>query len=393
MKKIALSVIGILVIAVTLVGCGNNSSQTADKTQLTAKQRSTKIINRKETIWRETALVKSDVDGKGQLTALKTKKLAGAASSNLVWTTHNGQFSSGYTKTNYAKIKKMITKNATTSSDYKTKLFTIKQLNDTLKEAKASIRIHKYSDLVYLKSNKVAGGQSVGFIASDHKLYGLQLSYVYSATQANSPTDRAYILSDQGYQTPKKHVNISSLTGRWGNSDTTDQLIVRKHWIYQVSQTGVHSTYTRLKLQDLSKITTADLYSSATFNYAQIQALKVGYAMPRATTIAGSDKTYTYLVLNKKTLVRIGEGSFQRYTKLTADPTTTDLPEKVLQIFNELDGQGGTQIAETMTAMGNNSYTIGLVDNMDRLTKTSLQQNTTIKTATVSNGKITIKNE
>lgn len=37
MKKIALSVIGILVIAVTLVGCGNNSSQTADKTQLTAK--------------------------------------------------------------------------------------------------------------------------------------------------------------------------------------------------------------------------------------------------------------------------------------------------------------------------------------------------------------------
>ncbi|OAD64997.1 hypothetical protein A7K95_00060 [Pediococcus parvulus] len=115
--------------------------------------------------------------------------------------------------------------------------------------------------------------------------------------------------------------------------------------------------------------------------------------MPRATTIAGSDKTHTYLVLKKKTLVRIGEGSFQRYTKLTADPTTTDLPEKVLQIFNKLDGQGGTQIAETMTAMGNNSYTIGLVDNMDRLTKTSLQQNTTIKTATVSNGKITIKNE
>lgn len=65
----------------------------------------------------------------------------------------------------------------------------------------------------------------------------------------------------------------------------------------------------------------------------------------------------------------------------------------MLKIFKKLDGQGGKQIADSMTSLSNKFYTIALVNNINRLTEMAVQQNTQVKRATISGGKITIKDD
>ncbi|GAB5053030.1 hypothetical protein [Pediococcus ethanolidurans] len=387
MKKWIFLMIGTLLVGGFLTAC----SQKSNKKTVTPKHASSKILNRSETIWQQTAYIKATANDKGKLSNMKTEKVSGNGGSS-IWTTYDGKFSGNYVRTNYATIKKILKQN-TEDSEYKSRFFSIKELNAVLKKAKAPIRIHNYSDLVYLKNSKIDGGQAMGFIASGHKLYALGLKYSYSATQPNGTVDRCYIFSDQGYQVPKRHYSAQQLTGRWAASDDrTDQLVMRKDWLYQSQKVGVNTQYKRIKIQNLNKIAASTLYTNTTFSYAQTQALSQGYAMPRATTQAGSDGSYIYLFVNAKTLVQIGNGSLKTYQKLTDDIETSDLPDSVLNVFDELDKQTPKYVANSLTSQSNNHYIAALTDNVNKLTAMAIQRHTQVKNVNLSGQQITISN-
>lgn len=131
----------------------------------------------------------------------------------------------------------------------------------------------------------------------------------------------------------------------------------------------------------------------ASFTYAQTQTLSQEYAMPKATTQAGSDGSYIYLFVNTHKLVQIGNGSLKTHEKLTKKTETSDLPADVLNVFDQLDKQAANNyVANSLTSQSGHRYIASLTDQVDKLTKMAISQRTQIKEVSLSDGQIALNN-
>ncbi|WP_125705016.1 hypothetical protein [Lacticaseibacillus daqingensis] len=365
-----------LLLLLPLAAC--HQAQPASPSPRAASQR---ILTRAETIWQQTTYYTSKAKATGALTT-PTRHTATAGQTV---TTHAGALGANRATT-YAKLKATLTRTDKFSGT-KTRPFTLAQLNAALKAAGAKVQLTSFKDLACFTH------MSYGYLAVGHTLYGLPLSYAYGNQRDPTPTtaDRVVVYRADIYQAPKRWLSDAAITGRWAaQDDRADQVVVTHGNLYRAERAGVTWSTYRVAIQSLKHIKAQTLYANLVFSNNQGLALSQNYAMPRATTRAGSDGTYLYLFLSASKLVRIGQGTVRTLTKISRDPTTTTPSAATIHLFELADAQGGDHYANVLSTDATGTTTVGMVDAINRLTENAIQQNTVIATFTLTDGQLTI---
>ena len=198
--------------------------------------------------------------------------------------------------------------------------------------------------------------------------------------------------TSSGFKAPAKQLKTTELEGRWLASDKSeDQIRVITNLGYQVNTSGTSAIVNRFKIQDLKPLTTDQVYTIG-FIHAQELAAKFGYVMPKQTTLAGSDGTYTYLFLTQESMVRIGVGGVTMFRKTDTGVDTTQIPAENKKVFAAIDRQQNTLSALSVGPTGTHSYEIAMND-LDRLTDTISNDSTQYKFADVKGDLASIRDD
>lgn len=361
-----------------LAGCSGQSQQSQ---KLSLRLQTKLVLAESENYWSTSKYSEIKVNKNGRLGKQSLKH----SSTPTLMISHDGTINNATKQIHYAAFKQAMKQNEASAGNdgYEQRFFTLADLNVNLKEVHAGVTLKSFDDLVYYKN------QGVGYVTKGNKLYALYLTYTYSKTLPMGTGSEAVMVATRGgYTTPKRHLTNAQLQGRWvsqdGSSDAASVVVDDGMMYWHNAQ-----QYCRTAVEDLRTENAATVYGSTSFQGALSYAMGEGYSIPRTTARAAGAENYTYLFIDKNTMVKLGYGSKQTFKKVTSDTSTPDVPSNIIQLFKDLDTKktGGANRAAVLSQLGSN-YVVGFYDSINEVTQQHQQNKIVVKTVTATGGSL-----